>query len=42
MSVEQSSDFNTGTLAAARYTPGVIGSVLVLAGPVSVYCDWVR
>ena len=22
--------------------PGVIGSVLALAGPVSVYCDWVR
>ena len=22
--------------------PGVIGSVLGLAGPVSVYCDWVR
>ena len=23
-------------------TPGVIGSVLGLVGPVSVYCDWVR
>ena len=22
--------------------PGVIGSVLGLVGPVSVYCDWVR
>ena len=22
--------------------PGVIGSVLALVGPVSVYCDWVR
>ena len=22
-------------------TPGVIGSVLGLVGPVSVYCDWV-
>ena len=23
-------------------TPGVIGSVLGLVGPVSIYCDWVR
>ena len=23
-------------------TSGIIGSVLGLAGPVSVYCDWVR
>ena len=22
--------------------PGVVGSVLGLVGPVSVYCDWVR
>ena len=23
-------------------TPGIIGSVLGLVGPVSIYCDWVR
>ena len=34
------SDLKIGTPVAIL--PGVIGSVLGLVGPVSVYCDWVR
>ena len=34
------SDIKIGTPVATL--PGVIGSVLGLVGPVSVYCDWVR
>ena len=26
----------------SKLAPGIIGSVLGLVGPVSVYCDWVR
>ena len=26
----------------ATQAPGVVGSVLELVGPMSVYCDWVR
>ena len=38
------SDLNIGTPLAnvPCRAPGVIGSVLGLVGPVSVYCDWVR
>ena len=37
------SDLRIGTPAAALpFAPGVIGSVLGLVGPVSVYCDWVK
>ena len=37
------SDLKFGTPAAIPcQAPGIIGSVLGLAGPVSVYCDWVR
>ena len=35
-------DLETGTLAATLPELGVLGSVLGLVGPVSVYCDWVR
>ena len=35
------SDFKIGT-PVATLAPGVIGSVLGLVGPVSVYCDWVK
>ena len=34
-------ELNAGTLVAAFQAPGVIGSVLGLAGPVSVYCHCV-
>ena len=34
------SDLKIGTPVATL--PGVIGSMLGLVGPVSVYCDWVR
>ena len=36
------SDLEIGIPVATRQVPGVIGSVLGLVGPVSVYCDWVR
>ena len=37
------SDSKTGTQMATMATqPDVIGSALGLAGPVSVYCDWVK
>ena len=36
------SDLKIGTPVAALQAPGVIGLVLGLVGPVSVYCDWVR
>ena len=26
----------------AWHVPGILGTVLGLVGPVSVYCDWVR
>ena len=34
------SDLNIGTQWLPCQAPGVIGSALGLAGPVSVYCDW--
>ena len=36
------SDLKIGTPVAACHVPGIIGSVLGLVGPVSVYCDWMR
>ena len=36
------SGFKISTPVATCLAPGVIGSALVLVGPVSVYCDWVR
>ena len=36
------SDLKIGTQVVPCQAPGVIGSVLGLVGPVSVYCDWVR
>ena len=36
------SDLKIGTSVAPLSPPGVLGSVLGLVGPVSVYCDWVR
>ena len=33
---------HTSDLQIACQVPGVIGSVLGLVSPVSVYCDWVR
>ena len=36
------SDLNIGTQRLPCQAPGVIGSVLGLVGPVSVYCEWMR
>ena len=37
-----SGDFKTGALVAALPEADVIGLVLVLVGPVSVLCDWLK
>ena len=33
------SDLNIGTSVATCQVPGIIGLVLALVGPVSIYCD---